>query len=307
MAIALRRIQVFNVPALRLLLMAVMTLCAPPLFAITLPISPEGDIVGEIEYAHPQAGETLMEIGLRYDMGYYEMVHANPGIDPHETLSPGARIIIPAQFILPKAPHTGIIINLAEYRLYYFPVDDNVVMTFPVGIGHKGWSTPLGLTKIVGKQSNPTWHPTAKLIAQGSKNGVAIPDEFPPGPANPLGKHVLRLGWPTYLIHGTNRTDGIGERVSAGCIRMLPDDIEYLFDIVPTGTPVRVVNQPIKFGYMAKHLYMEAHPLLAEQGKQSLEKYTSAYISEQKIQGAINQAQLNQELRHPSGIPKKLT
>lgn len=268
---------------------------------------PEGDVVGEVEYAHPQAGETLAEVGVRYDMGYYEMVNANPGIDPRRPLAPNMRVLIPSQFILPAALHQGVIINLAEYRLYFFPENDNVVVTYPVGIGHKGWSTPLGLTKVVGKQANPTWRPTAKLIAEASKNGVAIPEEFPPGPGNPLGKHVLRLGWPTYLIHGTNRTDGIGERVSAGCIRMLPNDIEYLFELVTVGTPVRVVNESLKLGYLNGALYMEAHPLLVEQKSVSLQKRAAAQLAQQRIQGSIKQRIVNTELSHPTGIPKRIT
>ena len=267
---------------------------------------PEGDVVGDVEYAYPQAGETLVEVGLRYDMGYYEMLNANPGIDPHSPLSPNTRVLIPSQYILPAAPHQGIIINLAEYRLYFFPKNDNVVITYPVGIGHKGWSTPLGLTKVVGKQANPSWHPTAKLIAEASKNGVVIPESFPPGPDNPLGKHVLRLGWPTYLIHGTNRTDGIGERVSAGCIRMLPNDIEYLFEFVSVGTSVRVVNEALKFGYHNGALYMEAHPLLAEQKHVGLQTRAAQHLAQENMRGSINQRLANNELSHPTGIPRKL-
>ncbi len=210
--------------------------------AITLTLPTTGDVVGEVGYTHPQFGETLGEVGIRYDMGYLEMVHANPDIDPMRPLSPQVRLLIPSQFTLPKVPRHGLVINLAEYRLYFFPEHDNVVMTYPVGIGHRGWDTPLGITTVVAKQINPTWRPTASVRTQAAQNGVLLPDTFPPGPGNPLGKYVLRLGWPTYLIHGSNHTAGIGERVSAGCIRMLPDDIDYLFGLVEVGTSVRVVS-----------------------------------------------------------------
>ncbi len=176
-------------------------------------------------------------------MGYQEMVKANPDLNPVDVLSPRVRVLIPSQFTLPKAPRHGLVINLADYRLYFFPENDNVVMTFPVGIGRKGWSTPCGLTKVIAKQANPTWHPTASVQEYAAQHGVLMPDSFPAGPGNPLGKHVLRLGWPTYLIHGSNSDGGIGERVSAGCIRMLPEDIEYLFDLVKVGTPVRIVKE----------------------------------------------------------------
>lgn len=175
-------------------------------------------------------------------MGYNEMVKANPHIDPNVILSPQTHVLIPSQFTLPQVPRHGIVINLADYRLYYFPENDNVVMTYPVGIGRKGWSTPCGLTKIVTKQVNPIWHPSVNVQAFAEKKGVLMPDEFPPGPGNPLGKYALRLGWPTYLIHGSNHQGGIGERVSAGCIRMLAEDIENLYELVNVGTPVRIIN-----------------------------------------------------------------
>ena len=275
-------------------------------FATTLVIPPDGNVVGEVEYASPMAGETLAEVGVRYDIGYYEMINANPHVDSINPLSVQIKLLIPAQFILPAIPRHGLVINLAEYRLYFFPENDNVVITHPVGIGRKGWNTPVGKTKIVAKQVNPTWRPTNTLLAEAAKHGVQLPDVFPPGPGNPLGKHVLRLGWPTYLIHGTNNTDGVGERVSGGCIRMLPDDIEYLFGLVSIGTNVRVINEPIKLGRLNGSLYLEAHPQLAEQKEKSLQKLVQYQLATQKTTGPLNSAIINQESSHPTGVPRKI-
>lgn len=214
--------------------------------ALVLPAT--GDVVGEIQYALSKGNETIEEVGRRFDVGYHEMIRANPHIDAGHPLVANSQLVIPSQYILPRVPRKGIVINLAEYRLYYFPEDENVVITFPIGIGRKGWKTPLGNTKIVAKQINPSWRPTAKLRIEAEKNGDFLPDEFPASPYNPLGQYALRLGWPTYMIHGTNknRTNGIGDRVSAGCIRMFPEDIEYLFHMVSVGTPVRIINATIK-------------------------------------------------------------
>jgi len=212
-------------------------------FAATWPIPASGNTVGDITYAYPQPGETLRDVGLRYDMGYHDMRIANPHVDPTELLSEHERLLIPSRFTLPHVPHHGLVINLAQYRLYFFPEDDNVVMTFPVGIGRKGWNTPLGLTKVIAKEVNPTWRPTAKVMADAENQGISLPDALPPGPNNPLGHHVLRLAWPTYLIHGTNQAGGVGERASAGCIRMLPEDIEYLYEHIKIGTPVLVISE----------------------------------------------------------------
>lgn len=247
MVIDLKPILVYNIRGgyFLYILIPLLSLFLTVSYATTLVIPPDSDVVGQVEYAYPEAMETLSEIGVRYDIGYHEMIRANPQVDATNPLSSHVRVRIPSQFVLPKTPRHGIVINLAEYRLYFFPENDNVVITYPVGIGRKGWNTPVGRTTIVAKQVNPTWHPSATLLAQAAKNGVQIPDTFPPGPGNPLGKHVLRLGWPTYLIHGTNNTDSVGMRVSAGCIRMLPNDIEYLFELVDIGTSVRVINEPV--------------------------------------------------------------
>jgi L,D-transpeptidase ErfK/SrfK len=263
-------------------------------------------VIGGIEYAYSEPGETLAEVGARFDIGYDAMVQANPQVEPLASLSSQTRLLIPSQFILPSTPHRGLVINLAEYRLYYFPENDNVVITNPVGIGRRGWSTPLGLTKVVAKQVNPTWHPSAKLVDQAAKDGVLLPNEFPPGPGNPLGKHVLRLGWPTYLIHGTNNANGIGERVSAGCIRMLPDDIEYLFGFVDIGTPVRVINEPVKLGRLAGRLYIEVHPDVLDHKQESLSNIALNQLSHQTMSHIAHQAKLKQELQHPTGIPRAL-
>ncbi len=213
--------------------------------AETFVIQPGSSTIGKITYDHAEYGETLREVGIRNDLGLNEMMLANPNLPSDHILSPQVKITLPTRFQLPKGPWHGIIINLATFRLYYFPPHENVVFTFPVGIGRKGWSTPLGITKIIAKVKDPTWRPSIKLQKEGEKNGLVIPESFPPNESNPLGRYALRLGWSTYLIHGTNSHGGVGERVSAGCIRMLPQDIEYLFEQVKVGTSVRIINEPV--------------------------------------------------------------
>ncbi|WED44418.1 L,D-transpeptidase family protein [Legionella cardiaca] len=278
-----------------------------PLWAITFVLPEQGDMVGEVQYANPEAGETLSEIGIRFDIGYYEMVRANPHVDPASPLPANITVLIPSQFILPPVSRRGIVINLAEYRLYYFPPNDNVVVTMPVGIGREGWTTPSGITKVIGKERDPIWRPTANVKAEAAKQGVPIPNEFPAGFANPLGRHVLRLGWPTYLIHGTNRRDGVGARVSAGCMRMMPEDIEYLFSLVAVGTPVHVLNEPVKFGYSDGSLYMQLHPLLAEQKNHNLDSLVYRQLVRMAVVNKVNKKIVQLELRHPSGVPKKIS
>lgn len=275
-------------------------------FATTLILPPSGDVIGEVQYASPEVGETLAEVGRRFNIGYEAMVRANPGNEPHQPLATQTRLIIPSQFILPNVPRTGIVINLAEYRLYYFPSNENVVITFPVGIGREGWNTPVGKTSITSKQRNPTWRPTANVRALAEENGFPLPESFPSNSSNPLGKHVLRLGWPTFLIHGTNGADSIGARVSAGCIRMFPTDIEELFRLVSVGTPVRVINEHIKLGKQDGDAFIQIYPLLAEQKKKKLNSQLEGQLNRKGIRLTDNRW-IQKELKHPSGLIYRIT
>lgn len=271
--------------------------------AATYPLKANSDLVGDILYVKPQSGENLSTVGIRYGIGYYEMVRANPMLDPVRPLLPKTRITIPSQFILPQVQREGLVINLAEYRLYYFPPGEHRVITMPVGIGREGWTTPIGQTRVTKKEQDPVWHPTANVRAEAARNGTPIPDIFPPGDGNPLGRHVLRLGWPTYLIHGTNLRDGVGSRVSAGCIRMMPEDIAALYNIVPVGTPVQVINEPIKFGRLNKRLYVQIRPQLVEYRTQNLRlmmKQQLALLNTSRLNKKI----LEEELNYPTGIPR---
>lgn len=272
--------------------------------ASTFVLPTTGDLVGEIQYIYPEVGETLSDVGIRFDVGYFEMVRANPQADPTRQLSNRTKLVIPSQYILPPALRQGIVINLAEYRLYYFPPGDNIVITMPVGIGREGWNTPLGVTNVTVKERDPIWRPTDNVRAEAAKNGTPIPNQFPPGVGNPLGRHVLRLGWPTYLIHGTNRRDGVGSRVSAGCIRMMPEDIEQLFDKVAVGTLVTVINEPVKLGQMNGKVYLEAYPLLFEQKNSNLKVFLARQLANQSFKKGINTQAMNQELAYPRGIPR---
>jgi len=232
--------------------------------AATFALAPERpDIVGELQWVEARAADTLLDIARRHDLGYEEIRLANPNIDPWLP-GEGTRVLLPTQYILPDAPRKGIVINLAEFRLYYYPPvragERSRVMTFPVGIGRYDWETPLGATQVVAKAEKPTWYPPASIREDYARTrGIELPTRVPPGPDNPLGDYALRLGIPGYLIHGTNRPYGVGARVSYGCIRLYPEDIETLFAQVSTGVPVHIVNQPVKAAWVGDTLYFEVH------------------------------------------------
>ena len=225
------------------------------------------DLLGVVQLTKTTKEDTLTDIARRFNMGYEELVRANPGVDPW---LPGAdkEVVVPTEFILPDAPHQGVVINIAAMRLYYFPPhksgEPQLVYTHPIGIGKVGWSTPEGTTKILRRQKDPTWRPPVSVIKEHKENGDDLATVVGPGPDNPLGRHAFYLAWPGYLIHGTNKPAGVGLRSSHGCIRLYPEDIARLYDMVPLGTTVTVVNQPFVFGWHDGQLYMQAYGSLED-------------------------------------------
>jgi lipoprotein-anchoring transpeptidase ErfK/SrfK len=235
-------------PALTLLLAATM-LCTAPVQAKRYPLPPpESRLVGELEDYIIQQDEHLELVGKHTQIGFLALLEANPGVDPYLP-KPGTRLTLPTQMLLPDVPREGIVINLPELRLYYFPKGKSEVIVLPIGIGDIGRETPEMTTTVIEKNPDPTWVPGPMVRKSWlEQKGITLPAVVPPGPENPLGKFAMRLGYGKrdYLIHGTNKEFGVGLRVSAGCIRLRPDDIEALFKMVPIGTPVRVINQPVK-------------------------------------------------------------
>lgn len=249
----------------RLLALLLCLACAPvqaQLFA--LPAS-GNDLVGQVRYVKATQADTLLDIARRFDLGYEQIRHANPRVD---TWLPGAgtRVILPTLYILPNAPRTGIVVNVAEMRLYYYPKprpgQTPWLETYPISIGRQNWSTPLATTQVTGKITDPAWYPPASIRAEHAAEGNPLPMRVAPGANNPLGRFALSLGLPGYLIHGTNKDYGVGMQVSHGCIRLYPEDIAQLFFEVSKGTPVRIVNQPYKLGWENGVLYLEVHALL---------------------------------------------
>jgi L,D-transpeptidase ErfK/SrfK len=260
-------------------------------------LAPDEDIVGVVQVVKASKDDTLTDIARRFNVGYEEILRANPKVDPW---LPGVDrpIVVPTQFVIPNAPRTGVVINIAAMRLFYFPPrkagEPQVVITHPIGIGKMGWKTPEGVTKIVRRQADPTWRVPASVIKEHRENGEELEKVIGPGPDNPLGRFAFYLQWPSYLIHGTNKPAGVGLRSSHGCMRLYPEDIAQLFDMVPIGTQVRVVNQPYVFGWHQGNLYMQPFDVLeddARDWKKSSRKLMSKALtaSQQKQLKAHNE------------------
>jgi len=232
------------------------------------------DVVGQLQLIRARHADTFVDIARAYNLGYDELVDANPGVDPWLP-GEGTQIVLPTRHILPDAPREGIVINLAAKRMFYYPEhaegEAPYVVTHPIGIGREGWATPLGNTRIIGKTKDPSWYPPASVRKEHAEAGDPLPERVPPGPDNPLGGYALRLDLPGYLMHGTNKPAGVGMRVSHGCIRMFPEDIEWLFGRVAIGVPVTIVNQPLRVCWYEDELFIEMHVPLEEDGRDCAE------------------------------------
>ncbi|AVV85475.1 L,D-transpeptidase [Shewanella putrefaciens] len=226
-----------------------LTLAFPSLSALATeyPLPPPSSrLVGENHYyTVPEGKHTLEDIAAQFQLGLSNLMEANPGVDPFLP-KPGSQLLIPHQLILPNAPREGIVINVAEMRLYYYPKGKKTVEVLPIGIGQIGKDTPENwVTSVQRKRANPTWTPTPRIRKEYAAKGEILPAVWPAGPDNPMGLYALYIG-NLYAIHGTNASFGIGLRVSQGCVRLRHEDIEHLFKTVPVGTRVQFVNQPIK-------------------------------------------------------------
>src|SRR5471032_273289 len=278
--------------------------------AAEYPLPPDNSrLIGEnTTYVVPNDGQPLEAVAAKYKIGLIGMLEANPGTDPYLP-KPGTVLTIPSQMLLPDTKREGIVVNLAELRLYYYPKGENKVIVLPIGIGQLGRNTPEMVTSVSQKIPNPTWTPTANIRKAYLKDGVKLPGMVPAGPENPMGLFAMRLsaGTGQYLIHGTNANFGIGMRVSSGCIRLRPDDIEALFNMVPKGTRVQIVNQPIKFDVEPDgKRYIEVHQPLSHTEKDDPQTKPIALTAAMKKfikHDDTNAEMVKEAIKRRSGMP----
>ncbi len=234
-------------------------LLATAMIALSVPAGAastyEKDYVGKTIVYRAKYEDTLVHLARKHGLGFVEMRAANPTLDPWIP-GEGARVVLPTQTILPDAPREGIVLNLAEMKLYLFEKPGQAPIVYSISPGREGLNTPVGSTTIQGKKVGPTWRPTARM----RKEDPELKEFYPPGPDNPLGTHALYLGWPEMRIHGTNKPYAIGRRASSGCIRMYPESIKDIYNRVPVGTKVTSVDQPVKVGWIDDKMYVEVSP-----------------------------------------------
>ena len=297
-------------------LIPLLTLLLPTtLLAMTYELPSEHfDVIGAPRTVVAAHEDTLVEIARQSGIGLEQMERINPGVDmwlPGE----GTQVTIPSHYVLPRVPREGLVLNLPEMRMYYFPPRQAgrpaQVQTFPIGIGRETWATPLGKTRITSKVKDPAWRPPESIRKEHAAKGDPLPLIVPPGPDNPLGRYAMGLGIPGYLIHSTNKPIGVGMRVSHGCIRMLPEDIERLFPQLPVGTPVNIINQPVKVGWHGGKLYIEVHPPLPEYPNDRGAMVEAAMLALNSAtagrQARLDSKAIEAELDRKTGLPQVIS
>lgn len=284
---------------------------AGQVWATALTLGPPGeDLVGALNVVSTRYEDTIPEVAYLTSTGFRELKLANPGVDtwiPGE----GTEVLIPSQYLLPAAPREGIIVNVPEMRLYFYPKpakgEAAVVHTYPLGVGREDWVTPHAVTKVTMKTKDPAWYPPESIRREHAAEGDILPKVVKAGPDNPLGAYAMRLGLQGYLIHGTNNPYGIGMRVTHGCMRLTPRDVEDLFHRVAVGTPVRIINQPIKVGVASGQVYLEAHPRFEEDRlpfDEQFQPVVDALVAALKgRQAEIDWNRVRAMLVNPDGIP----
>ncbi|MBA4373848.1 MAG: L,D-transpeptidase [Thermodesulfovibrio sp.] len=262
-------------------------------------------VIGNIEEHTVVNDESLYEIARHFNLGFTEIARANPKLDPFAPGN-GAAVTIPTFWVLPNvAAYRGIVINLPEMRLYFFHKDarGKKVTTYPVGIGRDSVETPLGLFRITEKIRNPSWHVPNSIRKEKS----TLPPVVPPGPDNPLGSHALRLSSNAIMLHGTNKPWGVGQQASHGCLRLYPEDIPELYNLVPVGTSVKIISQPIKIGVIEQKIFIEVHLADTNTDRRLYMNDVFSQLRQRNLPGTANKEKILKALQDNTGIPTEIS
>jgi L,D-transpeptidase ErfK/SrfK len=289
-----------------MLILAILLILITPSvsFSEIYPYSNGETVIGNVQTYTIKDHESLIEIARTFGLGYNEIMQANPDLDPFVP-GEGMSVEIPTSWILPDVTtYKGIVVNLSEMRLYYFFTEKGarVVTTFPIGIGAEGDDTPEGNFRVIEKIENPSWYVPESI----QEEKPYLPKVLPPGPDNPLGSHAMRLSLHTILIHGTNKPWGVGRRVSHGCIRLYPEDITKLFDLVPIGSSVTIVRQPVKIGTKDHRVYIEVNSDDTEENCSYFDEAVKLIIKKNLLQD-VSIEKLYKALVGKRGIPQDIS
>jgi len=264
------------------------------------------DLAGMTQLHEVAAGEDLLMIAHEMGIGFRALRDANPSIDEWEP-KVGTEIVVPTRWILPQGAPRGLLINVAELRLFMFPDttvpgEDVPVLTWPIGAGDSLWQTPIAPFTITSKDTNPTWVVPASIYSKMQHPRRVVP----PGPDNPLGKHRIRLSLDTYLIHGTNDPWTVGRLTTHGCVRLYPEDVAFLYTLVDRGTTGVFVYQPVKLGRADDRIYVEVHRDIYQRFD-DLEAHAFAEVARAGLSDRIDRERLKAAVQSRLGMPIDIT
>jgi L,D-transpeptidase ErfK/SrfK len=226
------------------------TLCSDPQSAA---------VTGGVRAYQIAEGDTFISVGARFGVEPRVLARDN-GLAPDARLRTGDRLILDFRHISPAAIPDGIVLNVAQRMLFVFE-NGEAVRAFPVAVGMRDWPTPRGRFSVLVKESDPVWDVPVSIQQEMARKGKPILTTVPPGPDNPLGNRWLALSAPNVGIHGTNQPSSIYRFTTHGCIRLHPDDMLELFDLVDVGASVEITYQPVMLArYGDGTVFLEVHP-----------------------------------------------
>lgn len=264
-------------------------------------------VLGREQTYRVQPKDTLLDVARNAGLGFAELQSANRGVD--EWVPPkGLDLTVPTQWIVPRSSYRGLVINIPEMRLYYFPPSakpgqEVVVRTYAIGIGTEETPSPGGTFHITAKDKDPTWYVPDSIYKKMDPPKRRV---VPPGPDNPLGAYRMRLSKGLYSIHGTDSPWSIGRLTTHGCIRMYPEDIGSLYESVRVGTFGELVYQPIKFGERDDRIYVEVHDDIYKRIG-NLERSAFQLAHQQRLSDRIDAVRLREAVREKRGVPIDVT
>ena len=216
-------------------------------------------LTGSVRSYEIAAGDTLTSVGARFGVAPATLARDN-GLRPDARLRTGDRLIVDDRHLSPAAIRDGIVLNVAQRMLFVF-VDGELVRAFPIAVGKPGWPTPVGRFSILTKEIDPVWDVPVSIQREMVREGQPVLTTVPPGPDNPLGNRWLALSAPGVGIHGTNQPASIYRFTTHGCIRLHPDDMLELFDLVDVGSIVEIRYEPVLLARSGEDtVFLEVHP-----------------------------------------------
>jgi len=266
-------------------------------------------LIGGVKTYVVQKGDSIELIGAKHGV-FWKIIAKDNNIDTKLPIPEGTTLTINNLKIVPKVVKDGIIINIPDRTLYYFR--DGKLTDIPVGVGlpyeenNMKWHTEIGTFKIKRKKKNPTWNVPTSIQKEMELKGKPVEKAVPPGPENPLGRYALDTTIQGILIHETNKPRSVYRYLSHGCIRVLPEHMEKLFEMVEVGTPGEIIYEPVKIAVVNGRVYLEVRTDMYRKIKSKIE-HTRMVIQDRGVADRVDWEKIDRMIKEQSGIAEDVT